>query len=635
MTLSRPAALRQIGNRQPSEQTRRSQLLGQLSGPLRRFLATESGSALLMVSATVVALVWANSPWSGAYEALWATESSVLLGDAGLEMDLGHWINDGLMAVFFFVIGLEVRRDLAVGELTDRRRVVLPVLAGIGGMVVPVLLYLLIAPDGEATRGWGIVIGTDTAFLLGALALVGPATSTQLRVFLLAITVVDDIAAVTIIGVVYSESIDISALIVAVAGVAVLVVLGLGGVWRTWPYVLVTVVVWVATLGSGLHASIAGMVAGLLIPAFAPRREAVEGAATRFRAFRQSPMADVGRSAKDALARAVPVNERLQLVLHPWTSYVIVPLFALANAGVDLRGGVLAEALSSPVTWGVVVGLVAGKFLGIGAGGLGGAALRLGRLPQGVGPGQVLGGAALSGIGFTISLLIVGLSFDSPNLQDQATVGVLLALVLATALGWVVFHLAAVLRGETSAGLPTTLARPVDPGRDHIRGPVSAPVTLVEYADFECPFCARATGVAKEVREHFGDGLRYVFRHLPLPDVHPYAELAAAAAEAADAQGRFWDMHDLLFAHQDQLELEDLAGYAGRLGLDVEEFLRDIDEQRHASRIREDVADAEASGARGTPTFFVGNRRHQGPHDARTLIAELEAAQHKKAGAGS
>ena len=629
MTLSRPAALRQVRNRQSLDQTRRSELLGQLSEPLRRFLATESGSALLMVSATVVALLWANSPWSGAYEALWATEASVVLGDAGLQMDLAHWINDGLMAVFFFVIGLEVRRDLAVGELTDRRRVVLPVLAGIGGMVVPALLYLLIVPDGEATRGWGIVIGTDTAFLLGALALVGPATSTQLRVFLLAVTVVDDIAAVTIIGVVYSESIDISALIVAVAGVAVLVGLGLGGVWRTWPYALVAVVVWVATVSSGLHASIAGMVAGLLIPAFAPRREAVERAATRFRAFRQSPMAEVGRSAKDALARAVPVNERLQLVLHPWTSYVVVPLFALANAGVDLRGGVLSEALSSPVTWGVVVGLVAGKFLGIGAGGLGGAALRLGRLRQGVGPGQVLGGAALSGIGFTISLLIIGLSFDSPKLRDQATVGVLLALGLATALGWVVFRLAAVLLGETSAGLPTTVARPVDPVRDHILGPASAPLTLVEYADLECPFCARATGVAKEVRKHFGDSLRYVFRHLPLPDVHPYAEVAAAAAEAAGAQGRFWDMHDLLFAHQDQLELENLAGYAGRLGLDVEDFLRDIDEQRHASRIREDVADAEASGARGTPTFFVGNRRHQGPYDARTLIAELEAAQHE------
>ena len=277
MTLSRPAALRQRRNRQSLDQTRRSELLGQLSAPLRQFLATESGSALLMVSATVVALVWANSAWSGAYQALWATEGSVVLGGAGLEMDLRHWINNGLMAVFFFVIGLEVRRDLSVGELTDRRRVVLPVLAGVGGIVLPALLYLLVAPDGEATRGWGVVIGTDTAFLLGALALVGPATATQLRVFLLTLTVVDDIAAVTIMGVVYSESIDISALIVAAAGIAVLAALGLGGVWRTWPYTLVAVVVWVATLGSGLHASIAGMVAGLLIPAFAPRREAVAG----------------------------------------------------------------------------------------------------------------------------------------------------------------------------------------------------------------------------------------------------------------------------------------------------------------------------------------------------------------------
>lgn len=617
MTTSAPA----------SAQTRRRQLSGQLSGPLRRFLATESGSALLLVGAAVVALGWANSPWSASYDALWATVVSLRAGDMAFEMDLGHWINDGLMALFFFVIGLEVRRDLAVGELTQRRRVVLPVVAGVGGMVVPALLYLLIAPSGEAARGWGVVIGTDTAFLLGALALVGPATSTQLRVFLLTLTVVDDIVAVTVIGVVYSQSIDGPALAVAVAGVLTLVVLGRRGVWRTWPYALTALVVWGATVASGVHASIAGMVAGLLIPAFAPRREEVEGAALRFRAFRQSPLAEVGRSAQAALARAVPVNERMQLVLHPWTGYVIVPLFALANAGVDLRGGLLGEALTSPVTWGVVVGLVVGKLAGIGGAALLGARVGLGSLPQGVGPGQVLGGAALSGIGFTVSLLIIGLAFGSTELQDEATVGVLLAVVLAIALGWVVFRLAAVLHGETSAGLPMVLSRPVDPERDHLVGPADAPLTLVEYADFECPFCARATGVAKEVREHFGDDVRYVLRHLPLPDVHPHAELAAAAAEAAGAQGRFWEMHDLLFAHQDQLELEDLAGYAGHLGLDVEAFLRDVDEQRHAARIREDVADAEASGARGTPTFFIGHRRHVGPYDARTLIAQLDAAR--------
>ncbi|WP_179957341.1 Na+/H+ antiporter NhaA [Georgenia yuyongxinii] len=608
-------------------QTRRRQLSGQLSGPLRRFLATESGSALLLVGAAVVALAWANSPWSASYDALWGTSVSVSAGDAVFEMDLGHWINDGLMAVFFFVIGLEVRRDLAVGELTRRRRVVLPVVAGVGGMVVPALLYLLIAPSGEAASGWGVVIGTDTAFLLGALALVGPATSTQLRVFLLTLTVVDDIVAVTVIGVVYSGTLHTPALVLAGAGVLALVALDRWGVWRTWPYALTALAVWAATVASGLHASIAGMVAGLLIPAFAPRREEVEGAALRFRAFRQSPLAEVGRSAQAALARAVPVNERMQIVLHPWTGYVIVPLFALANAGVDLRGGLLGEALTSPVTWGVAVGLVVGKFVGIGGSALLGARFRLGSFPQGVGPGQVLGGAALSGIGFTVSLLIIGLAFDSAELQDEATVGVLLAVVLAIALGWVVFRLAAVLHGETSAGLPMVLCRPVDEDRDHLLGPADAPLTLVEYADFECPFCARATGVAKEVREHFGDDLRYVLRHLPLPDVHPHAELAAAAAEAAGAQGRFWEMHDLLFAHQDQLELEDLAGYAGHLGLDVDAFLHDVDEQHHAERIREDVADAEASGARGTPTFFIGMRRHVGPYDARTLIAELDAAR--------
>ncbi|WP_226925112.1 Na+/H+ antiporter NhaA [Georgenia thermotolerans] len=614
-------------NRDGGGQTRRRQLLGQLSEPLRRYLRTESGGATLLLGATVVALLWANSPWSGAYEGLWATPVALRVGEATLAMDLGHWVNDGLMAVFFLVIGLEVRRDLAVGELTDRRRVVLPLVAGIGGMVVPALLYLLVVRGGEAAAGWGIVIGTDTAFLLGTLALVGPSASTQLRVFLLTLTVVDDIVAVTVIAVAYSGPPEVGGLAAAAACVVALAVMARIGVWRTWPYALATLALWGATLAAGVHGSLAGMVAGLLIPAYPPRRAEVETAAGRFRAFRQSPLADVGRSAQVALARAVPVNERLQLVLHPWASYVVVPLFALANAGVDLRGGVLGAALTSALTWAVVVGLVVGKFVGIGATTLGGSALGLGRLPQGVGPGQALGGAALSGIGFTVALLIAGLAFDRTALRDDATVGVLLALPLATGLGWLVFRLAAVLHGETTADLPTALDRPVDPARDHVRGPAAAPVTLVEYGDFECPFCAKATGAAREVRAHFGADLRYVFRHLPLPDVHPHAELAAAAAEAAGAQGMFWEMHDLLFAHQDELELADLAGYAGELGLDVEAFLRDVDGQRHAAQIREDVASAEASGARGTPTFFVGDRRHVGPYDAQTLIAALEAAR--------
>ncbi|MBX3195377.1 MAG: Na+/H+ antiporter NhaA [Schumannella sp.] len=604
-----------------------SRHLGQLSNPLRKFLATESGSATLLAVAALIGLIWANSPWSDLYQAIWATDASFRIGDLEFGMSLGHWINDGLMAAFFFVVGMEVRRDLSVGELTDRRRLVIPLIAGLGGMVVPVLLFLAIAPGGDALRGWGIVIGTDTAFMLGVMALVGPRVSTQLRVFLLTLTVVDDIVAVTVIGVVYTNELNVVALIVAGVGVVTLFVLGRVHVWRTWPYVLVALIVWGATVASGLHASIAGMIAGLLIPAFAPRRHEVERATRRFREFRQSPMAKSGRNAKEALVRAVSVNERMQVVLHPWTGYVIVPIFALANTGVDLRGGLLLEALASPLTWAVVVGLVVGKFVGIGFFALGAAKLGIGRLPQGVGPGQVLGGGALSGIGFTVSLLIVGLAFQDSVLQDTATVGVLLALPISAALGWLVFHLAAVINGETSAALPTALARPVDPERDHILGPENAPLTLIEYADFECPFCALVTEAEDEVRRHFGDELRYVFRHLPLSDVHPHAELAAAAAEAAAAQGKFWEMHDLLFAHQDELEIEDLAGYASRIGLDVEEFLLALEEDWHAERIREDVADAELSGARRTPTFFIGTERHIGPHDARTLIAALEASR--------
>jgi Na+/H+ antiporter NhaA len=602
-------------------------LLAQLTTPARRFLETEAGSAGLLLAAAVAGLLWANSPWSDAYTSLWETELAIRLGDRTLGMDLGHWINDGLMAIFFFVVGLEVRRELSIGELTERRRVVVPAVAALAGIAVPAVLYLAVNPSGDAADGWGVVIGTDTAFLLGALAIVGPRCPTQLRVFLLTLTVFDDIVAVAIIGVVYSESLDLGALGVAAGCVVALAVLSARGEWRAAPYALLGVTLWVATFESGLHPSIAGMLAGLLIASRAPARGDVERAVSLFRAFRQSPLPDVGHTAARGLRRAVSVGERLQTILHPWTSFVIVPVFALANAGVDLRGGLLGDALASPVTWGVVLGLAVGKLVGVGAGALLTLRLRLGSLPRGVGEGQVLGGAALSGIGFTVSLLIVGLAFDDPDIQAEATVGVLLAAVLATLVGLTVFRLAASLRGERTASLPMVLDQPVDPARDHIRGPVDAPLTLVEYGDFECPFCAKATGVTRDLRERFGDDLRYVFRHLPLTDVHEHAELAAQAAEAAGVQGRFWEMHDVLFRRQGELEFEDLAGYAADIGLDVERFVRDLEEERHAARVREDVAGAEASGARGTPTFFIGDRRHVGPYDAATLARALTAAR--------
>jgi Na+/H+ antiporter NhaA len=612
--------------------TRRRELIAQLSAPLRSFLVTESGSAGLLLGATLLALAWANSPWSSAYEDLWGTELAVHLGGATFGMDLRHWVNDAVMALFFFVIGLEVRRELSVGELRDRRRAVVPLVAGLAGMVVPALLFLALNPSGPGRAGWGVVIGTDTAFLLGALALLGPRFSTQLRIFLLTLSVIDDIVAVTVIGLFYSDQIRPLPVVVAAACLVAIWQMSRRQVWRSSPFVVVGLLLWVTTVEGGLHAAIAGMLAGLLVEARPPEPVAVEGAATGFTAFRQSPLPAVGRAARRRLDRAISVNERLQETLHPWTSFVVVPLFAFANAGVDLRGGLLGDALTSPVTWGACVALVLGKPLGIAAATALGIRGGLGRLPVGVAPGHVLGGAVLSGIGFTVSLLIADLAFDDPRLRDEATVGVLLALVVATVAGWFTFRAVARFRHETDADLPRFLDRPVDVAHDHIRGPVDAPLTLVEYGDFECPFCARATGVTRELRERFGDRLRYVFRHLPLCDVHPRAEIAAYAAVAADRQGRFWEMHDLLFAHQQRLAVEDLIGYAGKLDLDVDVFLDDLRSPVVQARVRADVASAEASGARGTPTFFVGDRRHIGAYDAETLAAELGAiSSHEEA----
>ncbi|NYE35025.1 Na+/H+ antiporter NhaA [Nocardioides cavernae] len=597
----------------------------QHSRSLRDFMRTESMSAGMLVVAALVALVWANSPWSQSYVDLWHTELSIRFGSGGLTMDLHHWINDGLMVVFFFVIGLEVRKEFAIGELTDRSRVVVPLVAGITGMLVPAAIFLALNPSGPEAAGWGAVIGTDTAFLLGVMALVGPAVSTQLRIFLLTLTVIDDIVAVSVIGIVYSDGLSLGALAVAALCLVVLVVLDRAGVWQAAPYVLVVLVLWIATLESGVHASIAGMVSGLLVPALDPRRADVEAAATQFRAFRQSPMPGVQRAARRSLTRAISVNERLQEALHTPTSSVVVPVFALANAGVDLRDGVLADAFGSALMWGIVLGLVVGKALGIFLGAFASVRLGWGRLPQGVGMGHTLAGGALSGIGFTVSLLIISLAFESSRLQDEARVGVLVSAVLASLAGWLAFRFAARFLGQRDAALPTLLTPPVDPARDHVVGPVDAPLTLVEYLDYECPFCARVSGVGDELRAYFGDRLRYVTRHLPLT-VHPHAELAAVAAEAAGKQDRFWEMHATLFAHQDELELEDLVGYAAELDLDVEQFLRDLEDEDLSRHIQHDVASAEESGVRGTPTFFVGETRHVGPHDARTLIAALEAA---------
>lgn len=577
-------------------------------GRVARYLRTESGAAVLLVIVTVVALAWANSPLSDAYFELWHLDVGFDFGPLGLHMDLHHWVNDGLMVVFFFLIGLEVRQEFAHGSLRDRSRARLALIAGVAGVVLPALVYVLIVglAGSEGLHGWGAVVGTDTAFMLGTLAIVGPRLSGQLRVFLLTLTVVDDFLAVSIIGIVYSDEIRIVPLLIALASLVALWRLGRTRQWRAMPYVLIVIVLWLATVYSGIHASLAGMAAGLLIPAYATQRHKVVAAKQLFRDFWQSPSAASARAVDCGLSRGISVNERLHEFLRLPTALLIVPVFALANAGVDVRGGLLAEAFGSPVTWGVIAGLVLGKLLGIGV-------------------GSVFGGAALSGIGFTVSLLIIGLAFGTTSdLGRQATVGVLVSMVFATLLGWLIFKVAAQRWGEKTADLPMVLEPPVDPEIDHIRGPEDAQLTLVEYVDFECAYCAHATGSWDDLRAHFGDDLRYVVRHLPH---HPHGPIAARASEAAANQGMFWPWLDFVFTRQHALEREHLIGYAAELGLDVERFIADLDSTAVIERVERDLASAVASGAHATPTFFVEGRRLRGSYDARTVTAALEASR--------
>lgn len=589
---------------------------------------TEAGSAGLLLLATLAALAWVNGPFGSTYAEVWGTDLSVRLGDRELTEDLRDWVNDGLMVFFFFVVGLEIRRELAMGELTDRRRLRIPAIAALTGIAIPAVLYLVVNPSGPAAHGWGVAISTDTAFVLGVLALAGSVVPTQLRIFLLTLAVVDDVAALVIIAAFYSDHIAPGPLAIAALCIVVILALARLRVWRGPAYFVAGAALWVAMLESGVHPAIAGVVIALCIPTYAPRREAVEHAAGLAQRFRQSPLPSLARSAKLSIERAVSPNERLQELLHPWTSYVIVPVFALANAGVVIDARSLGDALTSGVGLGVIAGLVVGKLVGVGAVSLLLARLRVGALPPGTTRADLMAGAALTGIGFTVSLFITDLAFeDHPLLARDAKIGVMVASTAAAVLGWCMFRaIAARARAHGRRVGPPVLVPPVDPARDHIRGPVDAPMTLVEYSDFQCPFCSRTTGILAELRERLGDDLRYVFRHLPLTDVHEHAELAARAAEAAAAQGRFWEMHDRLFAHQDRLTADDLVEHAAAIGLDVPRFLADLEREDTDLRVREDVASAEASGVTGTPTFFVGGRRHSGVYDAATLEARLREA---------
>jgi Na+/H+ antiporter NhaA/glutaredoxin len=509
----------------------------------------------------------------------------------------------------------------------------IPVFAAIGGITVPVLIYLIFNAGGSGAHGWAAAMSTDTAFALGAVALVTPRTATRIRVFLLTLAVVDDLAALVVIATVYTEHVSLVALSIAVALFLGLILLRYAPFGRRAISVGLAVAMWIAMFKSGIDPVISGLGIGLATSAYPPSREDLERAVALTRSFREQPTPELARSAQQSLQSTISANERLQYDLHPWTSYVIVPLFALANAGIHLTGRLMSDAVSSPITLGILIGYLVGKPIGVFTGSW------IASRPALHGPRTLISGPVLvaagacAGIGFTVSLLVSSLAFTGERL-DEARLGALATVLLAPGVAWVVTRvinrLPSAVRARQIGGTADDildLVDDVDPDRDHIRGPDDAPVTLLEYGDFECSYCGQAERVIRELLASHGDDVRYVWRHLPLNDVHPSAQLASEAAEAAAAQGKFWEMYDMLLSHQSDLTPRDLAGYADELGLDVERFRDELRRREHASRISEDVASADESGVSGTPTFFINGRRHYGVYDIDALTDAVRAAK--------
>jgi Na+/H+ antiporter 1/Thioredoxin len=416
-----------------------------------------------------------------------------------------------------------------------------------------------------------------------------------------------------------------------VAGVVFLgamAALRLRGVRNGVAYLVTGLCAWVSFFASGVDPILVGLVFGMLSYAYPASQSTMRRASTAFREFRQQPTPELARTAGTIVRSSVSPNDRLMQMVHPWSSFVIVPLFALANTGISLSVSFLRQAFGSAVTIGIIVGYLVGKPAGTVIGTW--LASKIGRMKPPAGWGGVTGVGTASGVGFTIALLIADKALTGEDLAD-AKLGILTAAIGGLLLTWLVFRLVDRLPGRRrlralygEAEVLTDLAVPVDRLRDHWRGPADAPVTLVEYGDFECGYCGQAEAA---VRSPELADVRYVWRHLPLEDVHPHAYLAALAAEAAAGQGAFWEMHDLLLSRQDELSFPALLRYAESLGLDADQFVASLRAREGAGRIAEDVDSADMSGVSGTPTFFINGVRHYGAFDAGALTAAVQTAR--------
>ena len=381
---------------------------------MRDYLRAEAGGGLALLLGSAAALLWVNVIDAGGYASFWATHIEIGIGGASIDESLLHWVNDGLMTLFFFLISLEIKRELVTGELRHPKRAALPIIAALGGIVLPIAIFFAVT-GGHHASGWGIPMATDAAFAIGVLALLGDRVGTGVKLFLVTIAVVDDVAAILVIAVAYTDHLSLGWLVVALAGLGAVAAVRALGVRRILVYVPLGLFVWVATFESGIHATLAGVALALLTPVVS-----VDG--------------------RDVLGE-------LEHRLHPWVNLAILPVFALANAGVKLGGGELSDPTGRRIALAVAVALVVGKFLGIAGATMGALRLRLGALPTGVDRRSLLGAAALGGIGFTVSLFITPLAYDDPLLIGAAKLGILAGSLVSATIG-----VAILMTGRSDSG---------------------------------------------------------------------------------------------------------------------------------------------------------------------------------------
>ncbi|APH43757.1 Na+/H+ antiporter NhaA [Microbacterium sp. 1.5R] len=593
--------------------------------PRRSTPAPEAVAAALLVIATIVALLWANMDDS-TYQSVWHTWLGVEIGDLQWGMDLRHLINDGLMTFFFALITLEVRRELEFGELHDWRKAAVPVAAAAAGILVPAAIYLTVTAGTPEASGWGTVVSTDTAFVLGLLALLGRGLPPAVRVFLVTLAVADDIGALAVIAVAYTDELSISALVIAMLGLGAIAACRWWGVWRGAPYLVLSVVVWLATLASGVHATLAGVAIALLLPVFEARDDRVGEARRLMTAFAQSPSAAYARDAEEGLQRAISVNDRAHRLLSPYVNLAVLPLFALANAGVRVDATTIAEAARSPLTWGIVAALVLGKPIAVIGTVFAISRIRPGLLPAGVAMRHVVAVGLLSGVGFTLSLFIAELAFADADTLQLAHLAILVASLVAVIAGGTTLVVLERMqrRGPSSE---TVLPRAVDADREHTIGPDDAPLSLVEYGDLSADFDIARTGVLAELRARFGEELQYTFRHASSVVDGTIGYDAALASEAAARQGRFGPFREALSAASTPVTAQDIRNAASHAGVNIRLFDQERVQTPARERVRRDVDEARRADLRRVPTLFIGGRLYQGSTDARSLIDALERSE--------